>query len=96
MPVSHDLQTIVSRIGEAMAAGRNYTARVELPQLQRELLLIIDDAQAEERRAVTDRMTFDELCDGVDKKVLDQRALVKRARARHSASIATEQRSAAA
>lgn len=89
MPVSKDLQTIVGRIGEHIAGGKKY-GRTEMGRLQRELRMIAEEAQTAEAATVRDQMTFAELVIGLDKKVLDRRALIQRARERHSGGNAAE------
>ncbi len=89
MPVASDLQTVISRIGIDLAGGKTY-GRGALGRLQRELQLIREEASEDEAAAIRDRMCFAELIQGLDHKVLDQRALIRRAQERHSGGNAAK------
>lgn len=58
--------------------------RVEREQLLDQLAGIRDLARQAELRMTRDRMCVAELLDGLDRKVIDQQALIARARRRHS------------
>lgn len=82
MPVSKDLQTIVSRIGISIAKGESYGNKIELPRLVQELRGIVEDAQREEARSIVDRRAMHDLVDSMETGVRDLSAVVGRVKSR--------------
>lgn len=78
MPVSHDLQNIVSDISTAIAAGKKW-GRTDLERLRRSLTETAREVAEGERHAGAERLALGELVAGIDRGVADLTGLARRA-----------------
>jgi len=80
MPVSHDLQDIISGVSAAIAERQSW-GRTELEQLRRSLNEAARGAGKAERAAIAGTGLIDSLVGGIEQGVADLAGLASRARA---------------